>query len=162
MLLKALDQLTTTMDFKLTIVSNPNPKYVESLRASVSAEMWRRVEFKYDLPPEDVARELETSTMLLLPTRADTSPNAVKEAGVAGVPVVASNVAVSRITSFRKKRLPASARRLGGVRGSDPFGVYASALQARRGGRGNPPPDAGIFVSGKDGEKVSGGARSSA
>ena len=30
--------------------------------------------------------------MLLLPTRADTSPNAVKEAVVAGVPVVASNV----------------------------------------------------------------------
>lgn len=30
--------------------------------------------------------------MLLLPTRADTSPNAVKEAVVAGVPVVASSV----------------------------------------------------------------------
>jgi glycosyltransferase involved in cell wall biosynthesis len=30
--------------------------------------------------------------MLLLPTRADTSPNAVKEAVVAGVPVVAANV----------------------------------------------------------------------
>jgi glycosyltransferase involved in cell wall biosynthesis len=30
--------------------------------------------------------------MLLLPTRADTSPNAVKEAVVAGVPVVASRI----------------------------------------------------------------------
>jgi glycosyltransferase involved in cell wall biosynthesis len=30
--------------------------------------------------------------MLLMPTRADTSPNAVKEAVVAGVPVVASSV----------------------------------------------------------------------
>src|SRR6266446_1592273 len=30
--------------------------------------------------------------MMLLPTRADTSPNAIKEAVVAGVPVVASSV----------------------------------------------------------------------
>ena len=36
--------------------------------------------------------ELESATMLLFPTRADTSPNAVKESVVAGVPVVASNV----------------------------------------------------------------------
>ncbi|MST93993.1 MAG: glycosyltransferase [Pedosphaera sp.] len=92
LLFKALDELAPELDFTLTIVSNPNPKYVESLRTSVSAETWRRVEFKYDLPPEAVARELETATMLLLPTRADTSPNAVKEAVVAGVPVVASNV----------------------------------------------------------------------
>jgi glycosyltransferase involved in cell wall biosynthesis len=42
--------------------------------------------------PHQVAEELQTPTMLLMPTRADTSPNAVKEAVVAGVPVVASHV----------------------------------------------------------------------
>jgi glycosyltransferase involved in cell wall biosynthesis len=35
---------------------------------------------------------LSKATIFLLPTRADTSPNAVKEAVVAGVPVVAGNV----------------------------------------------------------------------
>jgi len=35
---------------------------------------------------------LETPTLMLLPTRADVSPNAVKEAVVAGIPVVASDV----------------------------------------------------------------------
>jgi len=61
---------------------------VDSLRPLVSQDLWQRIEFKHDLPPDDVARELETSTMLLLPTRADVSPNAVKEAVVSGVPVV--------------------------------------------------------------------------
>jgi glycosyltransferase involved in cell wall biosynthesis len=42
--------------------------------------------------PTQVAAQLESVTMLLLPTRADTSPNAVKEGVVAGVPVVASSV----------------------------------------------------------------------
>lgn len=47
------------------------------------------------LPPQDpagIARELSAASLLLLPTRADTSPNCVKEAVVAGVPVVASAV----------------------------------------------------------------------
>jgi glycosyltransferase involved in cell wall biosynthesis len=62
------------------------------LRGSVSAQTWERVEFKHHLLPHEVAAELETPTMLLMPTRADTSPNAVKESVVAGVPVVASSV----------------------------------------------------------------------
>ena len=59
---------------------------------SVSTPTWERVEFKHDLLPHEVAKELETPTMLLMPTRADTSPNAVKEAVVAGAPVVAASV----------------------------------------------------------------------
>ena len=35
---------------------------------------------------------MSEATMLILPTRADTSPNAVKEAVVAGLPVIASDV----------------------------------------------------------------------
>ena len=50
------------------------------------------MEFKHHIPPHEVARELASATMLLLPTRADTGPTAVKEAVVAGVPVVASDV----------------------------------------------------------------------
>jgi glycosyltransferase involved in cell wall biosynthesis len=78
--------------FKLTLICGPNPAYLESLRASVSAELWRRVEFKHHLLPHEIARELETPTLMLMPTRADVSPNAVKEALVAGMPVVASRV----------------------------------------------------------------------
>ena len=92
LLFAALNQLTPELDFKLIIVTKPNPEYVAALRATVSEAFWQRVEFKGHLLPNEVAREFETATMLLMPTRADTSPNAVKEAVVAGVPVVASTV----------------------------------------------------------------------
>ena len=80
------------MDFRLKVISGPLPQYIESLRRSVSAPTWERVEFKHHLLPHEVAAELATPTMLLMPTRADTSPNAVKEAVVAGLPVVAASV----------------------------------------------------------------------
>ncbi len=92
LLIKALDRLRKEFAFRLTIVTDPEKEYLDSLRASASRELWDRIEIKVHLPPDAVARELETATMLLLPTRADTSPNAVKEAAVAGVPVVASSV----------------------------------------------------------------------
>jgi glycosyltransferase involved in cell wall biosynthesis len=40
----------------------------------------------------DVAQELSTATMMICPSRADVSPNAVKEAVVAGVPVIGTTV----------------------------------------------------------------------
>jgi glycosyltransferase involved in cell wall biosynthesis len=92
LLFKALDRLALEMPFKLTVISGPNRQYLESIRAQVSGALWQRVEFKHDILPQEVARELETPAILLLPTRADTSPNAVKEAVVAGVPVVAASV----------------------------------------------------------------------
>lgn len=92
MLFAALERLRTEMDFRLKVISGPLPDYIESLRGSVSAPTWERVEFKHHLLPHEVAAELETPTMLLMPTRADTSPNAVKESVVAGVPVVAASV----------------------------------------------------------------------
>ncbi|HSU53370.1 MAG TPA: glycosyltransferase family 4 protein, partial [Candidatus Dormibacteraeota bacterium] len=91
-LFKSLDRLATEREFKLTVLTNPFPGYIDSLRAGVSEKFWNRIEFKYQLLPNQVAGELVSPTMLLLPTRADTSPNAVKEAVVAGVPVVSSNV----------------------------------------------------------------------
>jgi len=92
LLFQGLEQLAHKMPFKLTVICNPDQTYVDRLRTAASSTLWERVTFKYHLLPAEVARELETPTMLLLPTRADTSPNAVKEAVVAGVPVVASNI----------------------------------------------------------------------
>jgi glycosyltransferase involved in cell wall biosynthesis len=66
--------------------------FTQSLQADVSPELWRRVTFKPHLTPQQVAEELSTATMMIFPTRADVSPNAVKEAVVAGVPVVGSAV----------------------------------------------------------------------
>jgi len=92
LLFQALDRLRPELPFKLTVICGPKSDYLDSLRPTVSAELWQRVEFKHHLLPVEIARELETPTMMLLPTRADVSPNAVKEALVAGLPVVASQV----------------------------------------------------------------------
>jgi len=92
LLFNALNVLIPELSFKLTILTNPAPEYISSLRSSLPENFWKRVEFKYQLLPHEVARELSSPTMLLLPTRVDTSPNAVKEAVVAGVPVIASDI----------------------------------------------------------------------
>lgn len=92
LLFAALEQLLPEIPFKLTIVTDPPPGTIEALQATTSKALWERIEFKLHLLPPQVAAELQRATMLLLPTRADTSPNAVKEAVVAGVPVVASSV----------------------------------------------------------------------
>jgi glycosyltransferase involved in cell wall biosynthesis len=92
LLFAALEQLLPELEFTLTIVADPNPMQQEALRARASEKLWARVEFKWHLLPQEVAKELETATMLLMPTRADTGPVAVKEAVVAGVPVVASEI----------------------------------------------------------------------
>jgi glycosyltransferase involved in cell wall biosynthesis len=92
LLFVALDRLTSQLPFKLTLISNSTPDQLETLRATVSDACWQRIRFKHNLTSQDVAGELETATMMLMPTRADTGPMAVKEAALAGVPVVASNV----------------------------------------------------------------------
>lgn len=92
LLFEALERLREEVPFKFTLICGPNPGYVESLRRKYSDRLWERVEFRHRVPQEEVARELEQATLFLFPTRADTSPNAVKEAVVAGVPVIASDV----------------------------------------------------------------------
>jgi len=92
MLLSALDRLAPEVDFRLKVITGPARDYIEELRKTVSAKTWERIELKHHLLPNEVATELETPAMLLMPTRADTSPNAVKESVVAGVPVVAASV----------------------------------------------------------------------
>ena len=70
----------------------PPSVLLEQLRRELSPGLWERVHFKPGLKPEEVAAELPVATVAVLPTRADTSPNAVKEAVVAGVPVVSTRV----------------------------------------------------------------------
>ncbi|MGP8200065.1 MAG: glycosyltransferase family 4 protein, partial [Limisphaerales bacterium] len=90
--LMALNELVTEFDFQATVIGSPNEAFIAPVLAGLSPELRKRILFKSNLTAAEVARELSAATILLLPTRADTSPNAVKEAVAAGVPVVAANV----------------------------------------------------------------------
>jgi glycosyltransferase involved in cell wall biosynthesis len=92
LLLMALNELAPEFPFEVLIIGEPNEPFLAPLMAGLSPEFRDRIVFKSDVPATDIAHELSRATLLLLPTRADTSPNSVKEAVVAGVPVVASNV----------------------------------------------------------------------
>lgn len=92
LLIQALDQLQNEISFELVVIGKPQSKMIESLRSLVATELWPQIIFKENLTPPQVAQELSTATMMIFPTLADVSPNAVKEAVVAGVPVVGSAV----------------------------------------------------------------------
>jgi len=92
LLLQGLDRLMGELDFQLTIVGSPARGFLDGLRSSISNSLWERVQFRQHLTPAEVAEELSRTTMVLFPTRVDNSPNSVKEAVVAGVPVVASGI----------------------------------------------------------------------
>src|SRR5213593_2483162 len=92
LLLRALGRLVSELRFELTVVGAPNAALLAALRAELPAALWERIQFKTHLSPSQVAEELATATISVLPTRADTSPNAVKEAVVAGVPVVSTRI----------------------------------------------------------------------
>ncbi len=92
LLVRALDRLRNEINFELIAVGKPRADYLQTLQAATSPELWQRVTFKDQLSHLDVAQELSTATMMICPTRADVSPNAVKEAVVAGVPVVGTEV----------------------------------------------------------------------
>jgi len=90
-LLQALDQLLGELDFELLVVGQLCPELSRRLPA-LSPELWRRIEFKSNLTHVQIAAELGRATMAVCASRADVSPNAVKEAVVAGVPVVGTRV----------------------------------------------------------------------
>jgi glycosyltransferase involved in cell wall biosynthesis len=92
LILSALDQLKDSFAFELVMIGNLEPDTKDYIEARVSTEVSKRMTVRANLPPDAVAQELARATMLLFPTRADTSPNAVKEAVVAGVPVVGSDI----------------------------------------------------------------------
>ena len=92
LLLLALNELASEFPFELVVIGAPNEPFLAPIMAGLSPEFRARITFKSDLNAAGIADELAKATLLIMPTRADTSPNAVKEAVVAGVPVVASNV----------------------------------------------------------------------
>jgi glycosyltransferase involved in cell wall biosynthesis len=98
LLLSALQRLTCSFEFELVLLGQIDPRFRKTLEQSKQSELWKRIIFKENLAPKEVAEELSKATIMLFPTRADTSPNAVKEAVVAGLPVVAS--AVGGITDY--------------------------------------------------------------
>lgn len=89
-ILKALDGLTGELDFELIWVGAGDSALEKSLRRETSPELWRRVNLRRHLPADEVAAELGRATLFIHAARADNSPNSVKEAVVAGVPVVAT------------------------------------------------------------------------
>ena len=92
LLLGAVDQLKGVFPFELVIVGEFEPLFLQKYRGKFSSELWRHVKMKQNLSPAEVAQEVSRSAIMLFPTRADNSPNAVKEAVVAGLPVVASRI----------------------------------------------------------------------
>ncbi len=92
LLIQALDRLRGELDFRLVIVGGADSGLLARVKRTVSGEIWSRVAFRPGLSPAEVADELARASMVRFPTRVDTSPNSVKEAVVAGVPVVASRI----------------------------------------------------------------------
>src|SRR5262249_44625771 len=92
LLLRALGILCADLPFEMLFVGEPDAQLIEGLKTSLPQSLWARVQFRGGLSPNEVAQELARATIAVLPTRADTSPNAVKEAVVAGVPVVATRI----------------------------------------------------------------------
>ena len=89
--LKALGPLLEKVDFEVVWIGARNAELEQELRGQTSERLWKRIEFRHDISPAEIAEELSKTTFFLHAARADNSPNAVKEAVVAGVPVVASH-----------------------------------------------------------------------
>jgi glycosyltransferase involved in cell wall biosynthesis len=91
LVLQALQSLLPEFPFELVVIGRRTP-FVNKVLSQASRTLLRYVKFKENLTHLEVAKELETATILLSPSRADVSPNSVKEAVVAGVPVVGAAV----------------------------------------------------------------------
>lgn len=90
-LLRALDLIKEEIKFQLIVVGRLDPELAEHIQP-VSQQLWPGIEFKHNLTHVQVADELSRATMAICASRADVSPNAVKEAVVAGVPVIGTRV----------------------------------------------------------------------
>jgi glycosyltransferase involved in cell wall biosynthesis len=92
LLVLALDRLRSEMDFQLTVIGGVSPDSLQKMKGETSSDLWSRIYFRQNLQPAEVAAELEQATVFACPTRADTGPTAAKEAAVAGVPIIGSEV----------------------------------------------------------------------
>ncbi len=92
LVLKALASLLARYEFELIWLGSRDAALETQLRSETAPALWERVTFKNSVPPAEIAAEFERATFSVLATRADNSPNSVKESVVAGVPVIATNV----------------------------------------------------------------------
>jgi glycosyltransferase involved in cell wall biosynthesis len=88
--LKALNRLKNA-DFEVLWIGSKNIELENMLRAETEPALWNKLQFRHNLTPPEIARELSHATLFVHAARADNSPNSVKEAVVAGVPVIATN-----------------------------------------------------------------------
>lgn len=91
-MMQALDRLMPEMDFELVCAGNVDESFRKTMASQVSPQLWDRVRFVGSKSSGEIASLLAEAALMIYPTRVDNSPNAVKEAVVAGVPVVASRV----------------------------------------------------------------------
>lgn len=91
-LLRGLDRILDELSFELVMIGSRNSDLLRVIEPTVSPRLWDRITMKSGLTPAEVSAEVSQAAILTLTSRADTSPNAVKEAAVAGVPVVASAI----------------------------------------------------------------------
>lgn len=91
-LLEALAMLPSGLEFELRCVGSMDEAFVRLLQSTTPETLWRRIRFLGSRNAAEIAAELAAAALFVYPTRCDNSPNAVKEAVVAGVPVVASSV----------------------------------------------------------------------
>jgi glycosyltransferase involved in cell wall biosynthesis len=93
LILLALDRLKHQIDFKLTLIGfSASKEFLDGVRAKTSPELWDRVTVMRTATDAELLKQICETTMILFPTRADTGPVAVKEAAVAGVPVLGSRM----------------------------------------------------------------------
>lgn len=90
--IEALNTLFGTFEFELFWIGSVEAEFANSLRQKTRPELWNRITFKQNLSSAEIAEEFKSATMMIHASRADNSPNAVKEAVVAGLPVIASRI----------------------------------------------------------------------
>jgi glycosyltransferase involved in cell wall biosynthesis len=91
-LLHALNQAKLPVPVELMVIGAADPGFLETVSNRVTPDLLSRIRFRQGLSSQEVAEEMAKATLLVCPTRADTGPMAVKEAVVAGVPVVGTRV----------------------------------------------------------------------
>lgn len=91
-LLEALDPMCDELNFELVLVGGAPAEVLEGYRRRFSPRLWSRLKFLNHLTSAQVLEEMSKAAVMIYPTRADNSPNAVKESIAAGLPVVASEV----------------------------------------------------------------------
>jgi glycosyltransferase involved in cell wall biosynthesis len=93
LLLNGLNRVLKEIDFQLTMISfHEEPGYLDALRTQTSPALWGRIRLLKNITEGELQDCLSRATIALFPTRADTGPVAVKEAVIAGVPVVGSEM----------------------------------------------------------------------